>query len=147
MADEAVAGIVDDDEFVGPGVLKKGSHLDTEFDAGVRDGGNLPELGLEAVFRLQTVPEAANVVVDGAIVLPAEEQDRDGGIARTLLLGLAVNQIGGIVQVTRKGLKLLALAVARRIGDYVRGMRLRWLADEGGRGRRGRARGEGGRTR
>lgn len=42
------------------------------------------------------------------------------------MVRLAVDEDGGIVQVARKGLELLALAMTRRIRDDVRRMRLGW---------------------
>ena len=103
----AVAGVVDDQEMVGPGVLEKRDHPGAKLDIGVGYSWDAPLFGVVVVFLAEDFLEGEKLRFDRRVLLPPQQQDGHGGIGG--FAALAVDEHGGILQMAGEGLEIMAL--------------------------------------
>lgn len=102
-----MSSIINYQQVVGSRILEKRGHADTDFYARVGNVGYVPSFGAVIIPFVEDLLEQAQVFLDGDVLLPPQQQDGNLGVGR--LLGLSVNEHGGILQMSRKGLELVSL--------------------------------------
>lgn len=119
----SVASVVDDEKVIGSCVIEKRSHLNSQLNTRVSNGGDLPLLGMEMVLSLQYLFQVHKVVLNGIILAPSQQEHRDIGVGGSLRLTL--DEHGSILKVAGKGFEVMAFAE----GGFLYGVVLRRLLE------------------
>lgn len=69
----AVAGIVDDKQVIASCMLNEGCHLYAQLDAGVRNGGYGPFVGVVVVSLAKDLFKGKEIVLGGGILFPSQQ--------------------------------------------------------------------------
>lgn len=104
---EAIAGVVDDQKVIRSCMFKELCHLHGELGDWVRAGGYAPGLGTIIETLAKDLLESHQVWLDGQIVFPSQEEDRDACIDRSI--GLRIDEHRCVLQVPGERLEVGAL--------------------------------------
>lgn len=101
----------------GSGILEKRSHLYAKLYAWVWQVGNLPPVCSIVVLVVQYGFESCHVLVHGRVFLPAQEQHGDMIIGRSFCL--ALDEHGGVLEMSGEGLEILSRRERRVVGGIM----------------------------
>jgi hypothetical protein len=103
-ANEAVARIVDDQEVIRPCEFNKWGHLHGELRDWVRATWYAPRLGTVIETLAEDLLKSHQVWLDGQIVFPSQQEDRDTCIYGSI--GLRIDKHRRVLQMSGKGLEV-----------------------------------------